>query len=142
MKVKDAHWLSKTKQSAAGRHRRDSSFQPFLVHTWRCPRHGGSCSYGLAERIKKTRTTLEQHTTQAATASAEGIMCPNPLLSLSITPGPAATMPTAPCANSWGRRAAAQAGSPRRKQGLLATLPFAFSLTLSLFVGDFCPWPA
>lgn len=46
MKVKDARWLSKSKQSGARRHRQDSSFQPFLVCTWRCPRHG-VCGRGV-----------------------------------------------------------------------------------------------
>lgn len=63
------------------------------------------------------------------------------LLSHRITPSTSTAMPTAPCTVSQGRCPAARAARGE-SGGLLATLPFAFSLALSLFIGDFCPWPA
>lgn len=131
VKVKDGHWLNKAMQWAAGGHVWDSTLQPFLVHAGGHWRHRGS--YGLAKGIKAQKTWTA--TTLLKAPCPQTPSCPHPC--------PTASPPSPPSHRyHQPGQMHGSACSPRRKQGLLATLPFAFSLALLLFISDFCPWPA
>lgn len=92
----------------------------------------------LGESRQRTHGQHSNTTPQAPSPLLKAPYLQNPSCHTESPPAPPRPCP---CAGRWGRCPAARAAQGESK-GLLATLPFAFSLALSLFIGDFCPWPA